>query len=245
MTAIFHVISAFLLSVILGGCFFIQKARERGRMLQLQIDMMERNCRELQKLYEEKSILLHDAKNHMLTIRGMAEAGKNREILCYLDEVDEMLKKGRNRNLVNHDLVNLVLNQKFQEAENAGISLRYEMDDMSGLLLKCTEICALFSNMLDNAIEANAKITESRKRWIELTCTRKGQMLALNISNPIAEAETAFSGELPPTTKRDHGGHGYGMRSIGRIVNMHDGHMLVEAKDGIFSLTVCVKGFNH
>lgn len=228
---------------IFGGCLLIQRGKERGRMLKLRMDMMEGDYRELLKVYEEKELLLHDVKNHMLTIRRMAEAGKDQEILCYLDEMDGVLQKGRNRNLADHDLVNLILNQKFQEAENEGISLRYVMEDMSGLQLKHTEICALFSNMLDNAIEANAKIAEGMERWLELKCARKGQKLVIHISNPMAETNIQFSGELPQTTKLDKRQHGFGMRSIRHVVDMHDGYMVIEAKDGIFSLTVCVNGF--
>lgn len=232
-----------LLVLIFGGCLLIQKGNERSRMLRLRMDMMEGDYLELLKVYEEKELLLHDIKNHMLTIRRMAEAGKNQEILCYLDEMGGVLQKGRNRNLADHDLVNLILNQKFQEAESAGISMQCAMEDMGGLLLKPTEICALFSNILDNAIEANVKIGEGIERWIKLQCTRKGQNLVLHCSNPMADAKIQFSGELPQTTKLDRGKHGYGMRSIRHVANVHDGHMVIETKDGIFSLTVCVKGF--
>ena len=154
-----------------------------------------------------------------------------------------MLQKGRNRDLVNHDLLNLILNQKFQEAEDAGISLQYEMADMSGLQLKPTEICALFSNLLDNAIEANQKIAGGMERWIKLVCTRKEQILIIYISNSMEEKKIRFVGEIPETTKQDKEKHGFGMRSIRQIVNAYDGHMLIETEDKIFHFTVYLKGF--
>jgi len=232
-----------LIILIFTGYFFIRKEKEHSRLQQLKMDMMEYDYRALQRVYEEKEILLHDIKNHMQAIREMVEAGQKQEIFVYLDEMNGMLQKGRNRDLVNHDLLNLLLNQKFQEAEAAGISLQYEMEDMGGLQLKPTEICALFSNILDNAIEANRKIAKGMKRWIKLVCSRKGQMLIIYTSNPMAEKKIRFVGEIPKTTKQDKGAHGFGMRSIRRIVNTHNGHMLVETEDGIFHFTVYLKGF--
>jgi len=237
-------LSGNILSIfICTGYFFIRKEKERSRLQQLKMDMMESDYRALQKVYEEKEILLHDVKKHMQTIRGMAEAGQKQEILVYLDEMNGVLQKGRNRDLVNHDLLNLILNYKFQEAEDAGISIQYEMEDMGGLQLKPTEICALFSNILDNAIEANRKIAEGLECWIKLVCTRKGQILIIYTSNPMAEKKIRFVGGIPETTKRDKGEHGFGMRSIRQIVNTYNGHMLVEAQDGIFRFTVYLKGF--
>lgn len=232
-----------LMILFLGGYLLVREEKERGRLLKLQLYMMECDYRELLRVYEEKEILLHDFKKHMQTIRGMAEAGRKQEIFSYLDEISGTLQKGRNRDLVDHDLLNLIFNQKFQEAEAAKISLQYEMEDMGGLLLKPTEICALFSNILDNAIEANRKMAEDTERWIKLTCARKGQMLVVFISNPMVEEEIRFADGIPQTTKQNQGKHGIGMRSIRQIVNLHDGHMLVEAKDGIFSLTIYLKSF--
>lgn len=232
-----------LMILIFTGYFFIRKEKERNRLQRLKMDMMEYDYRALRRGYEEKEILLHDVKKHMQVIRGMVEAGQKQEIFVYLDEMNGMLQKGRNRDLVNHDLLNLILNQKFQEAEDAGISIQYEMEDMGGLQLKATEICALFSNILCNAIEANQKIAEDMERWIKLVCTRKGHILIIDISNPMAEKKIRFVGGIPETTKQDKGEHGFGMRSIRQIVNTHNGHMLVETENGIFRLTVYLSGF--
>ncbi|MCM1541443.1 MAG: GHKL domain-containing protein [Blautia sp.] len=232
-----------LAALAFGAYAVIQKERENGRLLKMKMDMLEGDYAELMRVYEEKEILRHDIKMHMRVIREMAEEGHDQEILCYLDEMDSVFQKGRNRNLANHDLINLIVNQKFREAEGVGISLRYELEDMSGLLLKPIEICALFSNMLDNAIEANGRIAEGMERWIELTCARKGQMLILHTSNPMTGTGMRFSEGLPETTKGDKRNHGFGMRSIRQVVNTYEGHMRIENKDGVFDLTVYLKGF--
>ena len=154
-----------------------------------------------------------------------------------------VLRKGRNRDLVNHDLLNLILNRKFQEAEEAGISVWYELDDMEKLVLKSMEICALFANILDNSIEANQALTKETGRWIRVTCTRKKKMLVISCSNPVPNGKIRFVGGIPQTTKKDSGNHGLGMRSIQQVVDSSGGHMQIEVKDDIFGLKIYLEGF--
>ncbi len=232
-----------LLILILLGYFSVRKEKKRNKLLRLRINMMECDYKEVLHACEEKEILLHDIKNHIRAIRRMAETGQSQKIIIYLDEINEVIQKGRNRNLVNHDLLNLILNQKFQEAEEAHISVEYEMEDMCGLQLKPTEICALFSNILDNAIEANKKGIEDKERWIKMTCIRREQGLIIYVSNPMTEKKVKFAAGILETTKQERGKHGFGMRSIRKIVNAHDGHMLIETEGGIFRFTVYLKGF--
>ena len=78
-----------LMILIFLGYFFIRKEKERYRLQQIKMDMMEYDYRALRREYEEKEILLHDVKKHMQVIRGMVEAGQKQEIFVYLDELDD------------------------------------------------------------------------------------------------------------------------------------------------------------
>lgn len=106
------------------------------------------------------------------------------------------------------------------------------------------EICALFSNILDNAIEANQKISEGAARWIKLGIARKGQMLVIAASNPKLEGKLKWAGKIPQTTKRDKEKHGMGMQSIMQVLEMHKGYLIAEDQGAIFQLTVYLQGFD-
>ena len=160
-----------------------------------------------------------------------------------MEEIDRALKSDINRNLVNHGMLNLVLNRKMKEGEASGIAVQYEMCDMDGLLLSSVEIVALITNILDNAIEANQELAEGIERWITLACTRKGQMLVICASNSKAGGKLKFKGEIPRTTKTGKGIHGLGMRSIQQVVRQYEGHMQIKAGEDTFKLTVYLKGF--
>lgn len=234
----------FLFILFLVCNHLLWKEREKTRILCLERDLLQKNYASMLNLYEDKKIVLHDLKKHLQVIREMTEEGEKQEILKYLDQLGGKIEEGFNRNITNHGLLDLILSQKFQEAENSKISIQYDSDDMSEMLLESTEICALFSNLLDNAIEANRKIEKEEERWMKITCKRKKEWLIIFISNPMIEQKLEFQGRLPKTTKKDKWRHGIGMKSVTQIVYMHDGHMVIETEKGIFAITVCVKGFS-
>lgn len=221
----------------------VQRERERYWLLQQKTEMLEYNYRVMLEGNREKEILLHDIKKHRLAIREMAEVGQNQEIIRYLDEMEQVPQKVRNQDMVNHELLNLILNRKFQEAEGLGITIEYRFDDMCGLLLTQMEICALFINILDNAIEANQALAGGKERWIKLDCARQGQMLVIYASNPMPEGKMKFLEGIPQTTKKEKENHGIGMLSIQRVVASYDGHVQIDVKEGVFELVIYMEGF--
>ncbi len=49
---------------------------------------------------------------------------------------------------------------------------------------------------------------------------------------------TDLSGELPPTTKQNKVGHGFGMKSIKYILKKYGANMTVSGEDGVFKLNI-------
>lgn len=208
------------------------------------MEAIENEYQTWQQAYEKIEILQHDFNKHKQFIQDLIEEGKGKDAIGFLEEIDMALKKNINRKLVNHGMLNLVLNRKMKEGEASGIAVQYEMCDMDGLLLSSVEIVALISNILDNAIEANQKLTEGVERWMNLECTRNGMMLVIFASNSKAGGKLKFSGEIPRTTKKDkEAHHGLGMRSIQQVVRRYEGHMRIEVEENTFRLTIYLKGF--
>ena len=99
-----------------------------------------------------------------------------------------------------------------------------------------TDIYTLFCNALDNAIEASMKC-EEEKRVISLTSHFAGGRLIVVCRNyyneqPILD-ENGFK-----TTKEDKRYHGYGVKSIKRIVSLYGGKTEIFADEGVFTLTM-------
>lgn len=235
-------------SLLLGSTILaymaMQKERGNAMVLQQNMEVLQEEYRTAERHVKEMEIQRHDYRKHIQAIRELViETGGAQEVLAYLEETDRQLQKSRYRNLVNHSLLNMVLNAKCREAEVSGISVQCETGDMSGLQLTQTEIVVLFFNVLDNAIEANQALNEGEERWIKLSCLRRGKMMVLSVANARVGQKLNFTGKIPKTTKADKKRHGFGMESIRLIVEQYEGHMQIEEHDRSFTLTLYLKGF--
>jgi len=107
--------------------------------------------------------------------------------------------------------------------------------NLSLLKMEDMDICSLFGNALDNAIEEEIKIPDLEKRIISLKVFSKGEMLYLHFDNYCQKDVTIKDG-LPITTKEDKRFHGFGLRSMEMIAEKYHGRMLVSSKNSVFSL---------
>ncbi len=91
------------------------------------------------------------------------------------------------------------------------------------------DICTIFGNLLDNAIECELGIQDKQKRLIHLAVYTKKNFLVIQCEN-YCPVPLEFQDGLPVTTKQDKAYHGYGIKSIrmaaekyGGTVTIHDG----------------------
>lgn len=143
-----------------------------------------------------------------------------------------------------HQILNLILNMKCQEAAEEQISMVIDCEDMEGLNISPEDLCSLFTNLLDNAIEANKRRAEGEERWISLSCKRHGSMLVIHAENSVSQiADT--KNEVLKSIKKDEKWHGFGLLIMQKIVNKYDGYMEYEVKDGRFIMIQYLVGFSN
>lgn len=117
-------------------------------------------------------------------IDQMVLAGKNTETNQYIKELNGGSEKKTISAYTNHKMMDLILATKEKEAETRQIRFQCESDDLSGLCLKDSEICALLANLLDNALEA---ADQCEKGWISLKFRRREKMLVIVSENSIMD----------------------------------------------------------
>ena len=100
-----------------------------------------------------------------------------------------------------------------------------------------TDLCVIFGNALDNAIEACQKIDLSTKKEINIQVKHFNHLICFNISNPVL-TPPEINNNFITTTKSDHINHGMGLYSIKKSVEKYNGCLLIECTDNIFILTI-------
>lgn len=205
----------------------MQKMRLLQARTQNQMDMY----RSMQKNYEQQRRYLHDYKNQLNCISGMISAGEAKEALAYISRLTGSLKKSTDYVNTNHRVVNIVLNQKYHEACEKGITMTMAINDLSGLTMSEEEIVILLVNLIDNAIEACAKLEHNKV--IQFKMLLEDGQLICSIRNPAAEP-VHIKGKLVSTSKKNVDEHGIGLMNVDAVVRKNGGTSILKYEDGWF-----------
>lgn len=155
--------------------------------------------------------LMHEENRDITRIRETGNREKER--IC------QTMKACKRDNWCENPVLDAVLAIKWAEAQKKKISMEIFCRVGKQCVLSETEICSLFGNLLDNAIEACEKV-EEKKRRISLTAEEGEQRLKIVCDNTF-KTETAENGEIWLTRKKEKAAHGLGLKIMENICASH------------------------
>ena len=181
--------------------------------------------------------LKHDLANLLQTLSALPEEKRD----AYLKDLTENSVVSEPLSYCGDATVNAVLTVKKNLMDRYSICLETSVDIPETLPFQRTDLCALYANALDNAIEACTHVDET-KRSITLKSKAQKGLFCLEVRNPLPDtispiilqrAETHF---ILPTSKPDKVNHGIGLKSIREIVERYHGSVEVKTTNGMFDL---------
>ena len=104
----------------------------------------------------------------------------------------------------------------------------------SALPIGDTELCALLSNALENALPAAGAVEDGREKAVRMECRAQAGKLLLLVETPYA-GEVRLENGLPVARRA---GHGFGVKSMASIVERHGGLCSFSAENGVFTLRI-------
>ena len=189
----------------------------------------------LRRMEDQVAEYHHNMRHHLAAIDGFLAAGSPRQAREYIKRTQTDIEAIVPRRFCENELVNLLCSSFFERAERMRVLLKVEATVPGILAISNTELCALLSNGLENALNA-AGAQEEGRRWVDLYCGVQMDKLLIEIRNPYSEP-ILFQDHLPVT---DRPGHGYGCRSIRAIAEAHHGIYEFSAEGGIFAFSVAL-----
>lgn len=188
----------------------------------------------LEQTQHQVKHLRHDMANHLTAMAGLDNAGMR----SYLEGLISSPAMTAGRRFCENDVVNAVLSSKAAAMEREEIAHTIGVNIPSTVALDDMDLCALFANGLDNAMEASRKLPP-KDRSVELKSKVDNGFLLLELAN-------CFSGELAVkdgrigTSKRDQSFHGYGLKGIQEIAERYGGSCQVKHSESRFQLLVVI-----
>ena len=202
-------------------------------MIDREYDLMVRQQREQEELS-------HDMKNHLLVLSSMIGEGKLEEAEMYLEQMGEPLRQLEMMVWTGDPVLDVLLNNARSSAIKKKIRFTIQADALTLGDMEDREKCSLFSNLLDNAVEAADQV-EAGERWIAVKIRRTGEMVFIELSNSMAGSPSVKDNRLV-TTKRQGTGHGLGLKSAERVVEKYGGSLVCEYGDDVFTVLVSFLG---
>lgn len=191
--------------------------------LQKEYDMAE-YYKELFHQDENQRILIHDIRNHLLSISQLNEQHDYDKINRYLDSLLNSSDLQSSVQVSDNEMLNSILCHYMQICRDKHIAFKVDVRKKLLQDLDYTDLTALFCNLLDNAMEACSDIPDS---CIELSITHKENtnITVISIINTCRFCPQFNKNGIPISTKKNKLKHGFGLKSIERVVNKYNGNM--------------------
>ena len=126
-----------------------------------------------------------------------------------------------------NEVLDVVLTEKSLLCEAQRIRLNCVADGTCLAAIEPGDLYALFSNLLDQAIDAAAQQRDTNRRMIDLLVCRRQGFAVINVIGP------------HPAEQSDHGRrHSYELKVARRIVQKYGGTMATEPREALFAVKI-------
>jgi len=202
-------------------------------------ELLKKQMNEVNQIYLTMRGWRHDYHNHMQKIKAHIALNQIEEVEKYLSELESDLKRVDVKYKTGNIGLDAILNSKLALAENMGIAVncKVQINDLSeDYIMKVSNIdlCVLFGNLVDNAIEACEKISIDSKFIRIYMCTMKDQ-LYISVTNSTSEKIRRLDKEY---ISNKRGNHGHGLRRIDMIVEKYDGYINRKNEPEVFATEI-------
>ena len=204
------------------------QAREVS-LLRQQMELQTENYNALDTAYTQQRRSSHEFKRHISTVTGLLEDHDADAALHYLHNLssDRSLRVFSIRS--NNPVVDVILNQKYQHAQEKNIRMHIEVNDLSHIPICSRDLVVLLSNILDNAMEACEQLSSGREIICRVVSDESLFISVRNTSLPVT-----LDGDRIQTTKSDVREHGYGIPAVTYILKQLKAEYTFDYEDGWF-----------
>ncbi len=202
--------------------------------------MLQKNYyEELEQNQAEIRKFRHDMNNHLSVIQSLFQSGNQEEAEHYMKEIESQTA-ARTRVFCKNGIINAVLNAKYNLAQEREIDCFFHIDLEKLIGIDAVSLCCLFSNTLDNSIEACAKIPEPLQRHMSVKArVAENGYFTYEITNTKRNAVMEQKGRLI-SDKEDAASHGLGLSNVREVVEKYNGTMDISYTEDKFTVTVLI-----
>lgn len=217
--------------VSLLWCICVLARQQKLERLSMLSETNRKYYEAMEQQHFEVRRLKHDLANHLQILAALPEDRRD----SYIRNLSSLPAAAESLSYCGDTTVNAVLSVKKAAMDRCGIRGEISADIPNELPFDRIDVCALYANALDNAMEACLKL-EQPKRVIVVKSKAKKGLFCLEVTNPVPNDTRLPHNQLPTTTKKDKANHGLGLKGMEEIVSRYHGGMELNTQDDTFKL---------
>jgi hypothetical protein len=230
------VISSVTLLIVIAKIVQDEKVKLEYELIKERIKTNHKSYENLNQTHDKLRYVYHDLKNHMICIKNYTT---REEIISYIDNLELQISDFKNFKNTGNKTLDIILGEKIYLCKKYNIEFEDNINISNLSFIQETDICAIFANALDNAIEACIKIDNELEKRIEVKATYINGFAIIKFTNTKVN-NIKFSDKRIQTSKYDKKIHGIGISSIKYIANKYNGEVIVNYSDNEFILKIMI-----
>ncbi|ADL34831.1 two component system histidine kinase [Butyrivibrio proteoclasticus B316] len=214
-----------------------KELRNIHSMLKAQYD----KYRNYQSTFEVINMKYHDLKHQIAGLRAEMSDDERKK---WIDSLEQELESYSPELETGNSVLDTLIAGKMMNCRANNIKITCVADGDILDFMHVADICTIFGNALDNAIESVTLIDDPEKRLIHLSLSQKKNFVLIQINNYCENTITLKNG-YPVTTKADKGNHGFGLKSIRYTIEKYHGTLNFDLNDNWFELKMLIPKGNN
>jgi sensor histidine kinase YesM len=225
-----------VIMILIDKLILNKKYKQLNEMSEAQLLTQFNHYEQITRKNQETRKLKHDMKNHLSCIRNLIENNEIAAAKELLNEIEDTIHGLDLEISTGNNIADAILNEKNRVASRSGIKFEY-----SGVLpqhnfITPFDISTIFSNALDNALEAAEKSSEPGK-YIKIATFIHGKCLFISIENSVGK-NIKVAGKEIDSTKENKEQHGFGLKNINDSVEKYGGSLSLTCENNVFKLEI-------
>lgn len=217
--------------------FILQRERiEQDNIIRLGREQYQ-NALSQKQLSDNILKLHHDMNNHLSAIAVLA--GNDKRVREYIRSIRGSLDQPELSLHTGDALLDSLLGARLRRAQEQKTTMKVVVDFSGCDFLDPVDVCAIFCNGVDNALEASAQVSQPENRHILVKAGLLRGAVLIRISNYYEHPLLQEGGRLL-ITKADQSLHGIGLSSIRYSAEKYGGSMELSRTRHIFTLRVLI-----
>ncbi|MGL5327976.1 MAG: ATP-binding protein [Peptostreptococcaceae bacterium] len=236
LTVILMISSSIILLIVIAKVIQDDKLKLEYELINERIRKINKDYKNTTEIHDKLKYVYHDLKNHIICMKNYETKD---EIISYLNKLEFQIEDFENFKNTGNKTLDIILGEKIYTCKKYNIEFEESINISKLEFIEDSDICVIFANALDNAIEACLNINNKIEKRIEVKATYINEFAIIKFINTKTN-DIKFTDGRIETSKLDNKIHGIGIASIKYIVEKYYGDVVVNYSDHEFILKIMI-----